>query len=107
MILSESDIKRIERLGYKREEFVEFRNGFWRLKNLNGHCVFLDVKTGKCKIYPYRPKGCMAYPVIYKIGYGFIIDKECPAWRTISTKEFYEKVKILKNVLIELGIIKP
>ena len=65
MILSEDDIRRIERLGYKIDEFTVFKDGFYRLRNIDEHCIFLDVSGGKCKIYKYRPIGCRIYPVIY------------------------------------------
>ncbi len=78
MPLSKEDILNIEKLGYKREEFVEMRNGIPRLKNVNGHCVFLDVSTGKCTIYTTRPTGCKLYPLIFVKGIGVQLDPLCP-----------------------------
>mgnify|MGYP000132521352 CR=1 FL=1 len=105
MILSESDIKRIESLGYKREYFTEFRDGFYRLRNIDGHCIFLNIETGKCKIYSYRPIGCRVYPVIYDLNKGFILDTDCPAINTVTGREFLYKVRLLSKLLSELGII--
>ncbi len=65
MPLSEKDIKRIEKLGYSRDEFSLIKDGIRVLKNINGHCFFL--KNGKCFIYKYRPEGCRYYPVIYDV----------------------------------------
>ena len=106
MILAPSDIRRIESLGYRREYFAEFRNGFYRLRNVDGHCIFLDIRTGKCRIYPYRPFGCRIYPVIYVEGVGPVLDPECPAARTVTPKEFLEKVRMLMKLLKELGVIR-
>jgi len=104
MILSEDDIRRIESLGYRREEFCEYRDGFYRLKNVDGHCVFLDVESGRCKIYRHRPTGCRTYPVIYDPDRGFLIDPECPAGLTMSKREFAAKKRVLKSLLRALGI---
>jgi len=91
MPLTEEDIERIERLGYRREDFVVIGDdGIPRLKNVNGHCVFLDVETGKCKIYPYRPLGCRLYPLVYVPGVGVTVDTECPKAHTIP-REVIEK----------------
>jgi len=104
MILSPSDIKRIESLGYKREYFVIYKDDFYRLKNINNHCVFLDVKSGKCMIYKHRPLGCRIYPVIYVEGIGITLDSECPAIDTITHREFIAKGKLLMKLLKELKV---
>jgi len=106
MILTPSDIRRITSLGYELSYFAEFRNGFYRLRNVDGHCVFLDVSSGKCKIYPHRPLGCRIYPVIYVEDIGPTIDKECPAANTITPREFILRAKQLMKLLKELGIVK-
>jgi len=103
MILDEDDIKRIERLGYRREEFTVFEYGFYRLRNIDGHCIFLDISSGKCKIYKYRPIGCGIYPVIYDPKKGFILDKLCPAIGSISIKEFIGRSNALKWHLKKIG----
>ena len=66
MPLFPEDIERLKKAGYKLEEFAVFdRNAkIRRLKNVNGHCYFLDPKTGRCKIYDIRPIGCRLYPVV-------------------------------------------
>ncbi|MCR8453715.1 MAG: YkgJ family cysteine cluster protein [Crenarchaeota archaeon] len=63
MPLTIDDIKRIVRLGYEPEHFMEFNNGLWRLKNVNGKCVFLNER-GLCEIHKHKPVGCRLYPII-------------------------------------------
>jgi len=65
MPLSEKDIKRIEKLGYRRDEFSVVVDGVRVLKNVDGKCFFL--KDDRCSIYEYRPLGCRFYPVIYDV----------------------------------------
>ena len=67
--LSNSDIKRIERLGYKKEEFAEIdsfdpKTGNYALKRRDDGCTFLIRKNNKwlCSIYSNRPKICTDYP---------------------------------------------
>ncbi len=102
MILTESDIERIESLGYNREEFSE-RRDFYRLRNVDGKCYFLE--GGKCKIYGDRPLGCRAYPVIFNISTNECeLDDLCPAIDTIDEEEFEEKCLIILKIIRELGI---
>lgn len=63
MPLTKADIERIVRLGYSPEQFMVYSNELWRLKNINGRCVFLG-ENGLCKIYEHRPLGCRLYPLI-------------------------------------------
>lgn len=87
MELLPEDIERIESLGYSLEYFAVNDNGIWRLKNINGHCVFYDEETRKCKIYEYRPIGCRLYPLNYDDEEGVVVDKACPQWRTVPRSE--------------------
>ncbi len=106
MILSYSDLIRILSAGYALHFFAYFDGKYWRLRNIQGKCVFLD-KNGLCKIYKIRPKGCKAYPVIIvetdseKICY---IDKEvCPLHEKMTDEEIKRGCEILKRLLRELG----
>lgn len=102
MILTESDIRRIESLGYSREEFSE-KSDFYRLRNVNGRCYFLE--GGKCKIYENRPLGCRAYPVVFNISANECeLDDLCPAIDTIDEDEFEEKCLIILKILEELKL---
>jgi hypothetical protein len=77
MLLSYQDIENLTRLGYDRTFFVEERNGWLQLKNLQGLCVFQT--GGSCRIYKDRPKGCTLYPVVYdNDDHRAILDQECP-----------------------------
>ncbi|MCD6514997.1 MAG: YkgJ family cysteine cluster protein [Candidatus Odinarchaeota archaeon] len=106
MLLTENDIRRIQKLGFSKDFFVRVDGKLLKLKNINGHCVFWDPLKKRCTIYPYRPIGCRVYPVIYDISKRkCIIDKECHLWHTVSKKEFQKKCRILKKTLKEIGII--
>jgi len=76
MILFRDDIERIKSLGFKVEDFTEFRDHFYRLKNVNGRCVFLS-NDNRCRIYPFRPIWCRVYPLTYSFDEGPIFDPEC------------------------------
>jgi len=94
MPLSRKDIERITSLGYEVHEFVRVEaDGIPRLKNINGHCVFLDEDTGRCKIYPWRPLGCKLYPLIYVDGIGPSFDEYCPLVKFLTNEE--------KNFIVE------
>ncbi len=69
--VTEADIQKIEELGYKREEFLDFdpfrRDSMIKdvLKRVNGYCIFLkDNKDGTfdCSIYGNHPEVCKKYP---------------------------------------------
>jgi len=98
MILLPSDIERIERHGYRG--FYEFRDGFYRLRNVDGRCVFL--RSGRCSIYEIRPLGCRVYPLII-VGEGVVeVDSFCPLSRRIPCEEIVEGVEELKRFVEEL-----
>lgn len=64
--IREVDIRRIEKVGYKREYFCEPdlfdpKFGKFSLKRPGNRCIFL-VKDNVCKIYSSRPKICRDYP---------------------------------------------
>ena len=76
MMLTESDIKRIESLGY--EDFYLEKDGFLVLRNVDGKCIFLG-DDGLCKIYDDRPEGCRYYPLVFDISSETVIrDSDCP-----------------------------
>ncbi len=105
MILTEDDARRLESLGYRREEFAEFRDGFLRLRNVDGRCFFL--RDGRCSVYEHRPMGCRAYPVVFDLDGGrCTLDPLCPASHTVSREEFREGCSIVRRVLRDVGIIR-
>jgi len=103
MPLSKEDIKRIMSLGYEIHEFVKVEaDGIPRLKNVNGHCVFLDEDTGRCKIYPWRPLGCRLYPLVYVDGTGPGFDEYCPLVKLLTDDEKNLIIKRLGKYLLKL-----
>ena len=87
MPLTREDIERIKSLGYPEEYFVvRGSDGVPRLRNVDGHCVFLDPETGRCRIYPWRPLGCRLYPLVCIPGRGVAVDPECPLSHLVDEK---------------------
>ncbi|MCC6034902.1 MAG: YkgJ family cysteine cluster protein [Desulfurococcaceae archaeon] len=101
MILTLSDITRLESKGYRG--FYEKRSGFYRLININGRCVFLSP-SNLCLIYEDRPLGCRAYPLIYDEARGVIVDSECPLRSEISCEDLYKGLHLLELVLREVEL---
>jgi len=98
MLLSTEDISRLEGQGYRREFFVLFdKEGYARLRNLQGHCVFYDAENRRCKVYRFRPLGCRLYPVIYDDEKGIVVDEVCRVKGRLNEKRMARKgVKVLK-----------
>ncbi len=102
MPLTEEDIERIEKLGFKREDFAVKVDGVYRLRNVNGKCYFLD-DSNRCKIYEHRPIGCRIYPVIFDIESGkAVIDDLCPMKDKISKKDLKKAEIVLKKLIKKL-----
>jgi Fe-S-cluster containining protein len=99
MELSSEDIKRLEKMGFRLEEFAVTDNGAARLRNIDGYCIFYNRANKKCQIYEKRPMGCRLYPVVYLVNEGAIVDELCPMGHTISEKELRTKGKILEQLL--------
>ena len=77
MPLTEEDLKRIEKLGFKRIDFTVEAEGETRLKNRGKMCYFLEGV--RCIIYGNRPEGCKIYPLVYDVySHKFIYDQVCP-----------------------------
>ena len=97
MIISSEDIELIKKNSIDNigeGDFV-FKNinEHYQLKNIEGHCKFLDHLSKKCKIYEFRPQGCRFYPLIYDINKKkCILDEDCP-----RTNLFYKNKQDLKN----------
>jgi hypothetical protein len=100
MMLSNTDIERLERLGHDRQKLVRYDGqGFARLKNRHGLCVFYDVEKRRCQIYRHRPLGCRIYPVIYSEKEGIVVDDLCPTQNTVSKIELEREGKKLMELL--------
>ena len=92
MLLSEKDIKRLEKKGFSKNYFVKYdKQGYAQLKNREGYCVFYDPKKRQCNVYADRPSGCRVYPVILDEEKGIVLDDICDSRNTISERE--KKIK--------------
>lgn len=100
MMLSNSDVDRLERMGYDRQKFVRYdRRDCVRLKNRGGFCVFYDIEKHRCRIYEHRPLGCRIYPVIYSEQEGIVLDDLCPMKNTVSKIELERKGRSIMELL--------
>lgn len=79
MPLLERDLERLEaKTARDRSKFtIQESHGPPRLKNEDGHCVFLGPKG--CTVYEDRPAGCRLYPLVMdpEMGQG-VLDDDCP-----------------------------
>ena len=106
MILFKEDIERITKLGYPKEFFVVKQGSINVLRNIDGHCVFLDPETNRCKIYKYRPIGCRLYPLVYDASRNrVVIDTECPKARELSREYIKIYEVLIKYLLKREGLI--
>ncbi len=100
MLLSNADVEIIEKLGHCRSRFVRYDgDGFARLRNSFGSCVFYDAEECSCRIQEHKPLGCRVYPVIYSEQEGIVMDSICPAKDTISEAELKRKGRIVSELL--------
>ncbi len=100
MMLSNTDIRRLERSGHDRQKFVRYdRHGFARLRNRHGLCVFYCVEKRRCQAYNQRPLGCRIYPIIYSEQEGIVVDDLCPMQNTVSKIELKRQGKKLMKLL--------
>lgn len=79
MPLTEADIRRIEALGHRREDFSVLDEDLVpQLRNDGDHCVLLG-EDGRCTIYADRPEGCRLYPLVWDRDAGRVVrDDFCP-----------------------------
>ena len=88
MLLSKKDIKRLESAGFNQNHFVKYdKQGYAQLKNLDGYCIFYDLKNRQCSVYVNRPAGCRVYPVILHEDSGIILDNICQSRKSITLSE--------------------
>lgn len=105
MILAPSDVARLEKLGYSRQEFAVFDGRFYRLRNIGGYCYFYDRRSGLCRVYPYRPLGCAVYPIVYDPEAKEVtVDLECPLAKDTSKQEMAKAREVLEKLIKELGL---
>jgi Fe-S-cluster containining protein len=100
MELCEADRARLVRKGYREDDFCSRdQDGIYRLRNVNGHCFFLDMVTKRCREYAARPLGCSIYPVNLAEDGEVVLDDLCPAGESLSEEEREEKGRKLKRLL--------
>ena len=104
MMLTGKDVERLEKLGFKREEFCVRDGNFLKLCNINGVCFFLDPEKGLCTVYENRPEGCRLYPIVFDLlRRKCVLDKTCP-YRNLVLEEVLlencETVELLAARLI-------
>ena len=88
MLLSQKDIKRLEKSGFSQNQFVLFdKHGYAQLRNREGYCFFYDRLNHKCSVYVDRPSGCRVYPVILDEVTGIILDSICESRKSITQSE--------------------
>jgi uncharacterized protein len=103
MELSEKDLKRLEQAEHTRSEFAERgADGIWRLRNVEGHCLFLDSKGHRCIVYGLRPLGCFIYPVNLGPDDALIVDAICPAGDSLTAEEKKKKGAMLRQHLRQI-----
>ncbi len=103
MLLSKKDLKRLEKKGFSQNQFVVYdRQGYARLKNRDGYCVFYDRIHSQCSVYIVRPSGCRVYPVILDEETGIVLDSICQSRKSITQSEKAIKgkrvIKLLKII---------
>lgn len=84
--LKKSDIKRFEN---GKIDWIRFVDENWKLKMVNGHCIFLKEKNGKkiCSVYKFRPSTCRQWPFFsnpFSISWLWFLS--CPSLRKLLTK---------------------
>ena len=100
MLLSEEDVRRLEKKGYDRSFFALYDSkGYVTLKNNLGCCVFYDTDKRRCRVRASRPLGCRIYPVIHDEDKGIVVDKICPAGADVDEKQRAKRGKKVKKLL--------
>ena len=101
MELCRTDVARLERAGYRADDFSALGpDGVRRLRNVDGHCHFFDPESGRCKEYARRPLGCVIYPVNLSEDGDVVVDESCPEWNTVTEAELEDKGRRLR-LLVE------
>jgi len=100
MELCEADVVRLERLGFRKDDFSLRRaDGVRRLVNRDGYCFFYDRAAKRCSVYPRRPLGCVIYPVNLSEYGDVVVDELCPESGSVSEAERVEKGRRLRSLV--------
>ncbi len=103
MMLSKTDIQLLESKGYNKSVFLRLdKQGYTKLQNRKGYCVFYDSGRSSCRVYADRPQGCHIYPVVYGEEEGIMVDGLCPMKTTVTDGEMVGKgkevIRLLKTI---------
>jgi len=100
MELCKADIARLERRGYRKDEFSRpGSDGVPRLRNVGGYCFFYDHAQKRCREYASRPLGCVIYPVNMTEDGEIVIDSLCPEADTLTPTEIASKGRRLRRLV--------
>ena len=100
MELCSADIARLERRGYRRDDFSRPGvDGIPRLRNVGGYCFFYDHGRKRCREYASRPLGCVVYPVNLTEDGEIVIDSLCPEADTLRPAEIASKGRRLRRLV--------
>jgi Fe-S-cluster containining protein len=100
MELCNTDISRLERRGYRKDDFSCLgSDGVPRLRNVGAHCFFFDHDRRRCKEYASRPLGCVIYPVNLTPEGEVVVDDLCPEADTLTRDEIESKGRRLRLLL--------
>jgi Fe-S-cluster containining protein len=94
MELLPDDITRLVKMGFKPKDFSYKDGNTVKLRNVKGHCFFLEPTTSKCRIYRKRPLGCRIYPVIL-LDDKAVVDRFCPNYNTLNKRDYARKKFLL------------
>ena len=101
MVLTPSDLRRLELLGFRREEFAVYDGRFYRLRNVGGRCFF--HRGGRCAVYEHRPIGCSMYPIVVDPETLEVrVDGYCPLAGETRPEELERARRIAPRIIGEL-----
>ena len=100
MMLSKADVQLLGSRGHNKNEFLHLdKQGYAKLQNRKGCCVFYDEDKSSCRVYADRPQGCHIYPVVHSEEDGIIVDELCPMKTTVTGAEMAGKGKEVIRLL--------
>jgi Fe-S-cluster containining protein len=102
-VLSKTDIQLLEGRGHDKKVFLCLdKQGYAKLQNRKGCCIFYDADKSSCRVYADSPQGCHVYPVVYSEEEGIIVDGLCPMKTTVTGAEMIRKgrevIRLLKTM---------
>src|SRR5512143_658516 len=100
MLLSNKDIRRLEKKGYDRNQFVRFdEEGYAILQNVAGNCFFFDPEKLTCRERRNRPSGCRIYPIMLDEAQGIVVDSVCPSSKTFTGRQKAKRGQEVRKLL--------